>query len=361
MKLYDIVSHMQENLTKVSDRFSTIQTPVSVSASGDLVSVEMTGHGIADGGVISVSNSSFLNPISSITQETDYVEFVTSSYNDLTNDESKSVYLTSISDPSIDGSYDLISVDHDYDNDIHSFSVASFADVALSDVVLNEFRDLCVNGLYNITLVDDDNFTYQLPEDIGTTLSINASDTKIHTGINITGTTDIDRALKTYEVQLKNVLWAFVEIEDVVTSKDSKITTDAMAEQGDLNFWSIYQNTPFSVYVVVPSDYKLLGRFARDIAEEEKVNLFKILVGAKFDTGFTNSASSSTIPTGDGKYEYKKNHYIHQFQFSQMPEITQDDVYHSGLTSNWKSIEIDILNKNIDNNDVIQSTKINLG
>ena len=360
MKTSDIVLHMQENLPKFSTSFSTSQQATDISVVGTTVTVTMTGHGYTTNNVVSVVDSAFLIPVTDIDVSGDTVIFTTGARTDLTTGETSQVYLSSATQPSIDGNYPLVNAIHNYDDTVWGFELSTFPNTALTDVVLHDQRDFCINGLYSVTVVDANTFTFQLPDAIPETLDIDTVLTTFHSEIRVFGASEIERAVKTYELQSPGVIWAVVVLDDSVTSKDSNITTDAVAEQGNLNHWRCFQNTPFSVYLFIPTENNLTGRIARDSAETEKPNLFKTLLNAKFDTLFDNSATSTVVPVNDGKFEYKKNHYIHQFVFSQMVDVSLDDVYYAGKTRNFNNIQFDIVNPNEDNDEVIMSTFISL-
>lgn len=343
-----------EVLPRHTDKFSEYFTPTSMVLSGTTVTVTKTAHGLTDGQLVSITEADFINPITNIDDTGDYPLFTATGDTDLTQGYNTAVRLSSASSPSIDGDYTLQSV-----VDRTNFELNSFPNTGLTDVVLHEDRELGVNGLYNITKIDADSFSYEITQGVGTTLSIDATSAKIHNEVRITGGSDIDRVLKTYETQLVDKLWGFVVLDNTLTSKDSQITTDAQMEQKNQNFWRCFYLSPFSFYVFIPTNNKLTGRFARDEAEDLRPYLFKSLLNATFDTGFTlGEAENFVAPLGDGRYEYKETYYIHQFQFQQTANIGQDDVYNGSVSRNFNNIQLNVLDEVYE--EVIQSTSIDL-
>jgi hypothetical protein len=344
-----------ENLPKHTDAFSEFFNPEAISVAGGVVSVQKTAHGLAVGNLIVVSDAYYLNPVSLIDDSGDNVVMTTANKHDLSPNYQEEVYLTSASAPAIDGWYKLEGVPNSL-----TFEIATFSQPALTDVVLNECREVGINGLYTVaTAPDADNFTFALSVDPLVTMDIGLG-TKINSSTRISGASTIQRCINAYEQQLPSDLWGFVILGDNVINKDRYVTTDVDMEQGGGNDWNGLYISPFSFFVFVPIQDKITGREARDTIEDARPAIFKSLLGASFDTGFEHQAPNSVTPRGDNAHEYRKAYYIHEFSFVQTAQIALADTNQAPQTRSWEKVTFDFINIATDNGEVIASAEIDL-
>ncbi len=365
MKAEDVILQLTENLPKNTSLFSESFSPTTVVVSGTLVTITKVDHGVIDNQIISITNSVIVNPVSAIDDSGDTILMTTTNDHDLTMSQEglnpiyepdpEKITLTSVADPSIDGEYDLVGVP-----DRNNFEIPTFAEPALVDVKLKETRDYSVNGLFTATYVSDDVFTYNLAEALSGSITIDAASMNIHSKNRISGAATIERAIKNYDEQGSDELWAYVILDETVINKDRYVSTDADMEEGGTTEWNGLLICPFSVYVFVPIS-EITGRLARDTSSfSVRPALYKSLLGVFFDTGFDNVADSGVTPRGDDIHEYKKAYYIHKFDFGQVAQIARGDTFESSRTAAWRDLEFDFVNIVTDNGEIIASAAVDL-
>jgi hypothetical protein len=221
MKALDIITHLMEHLPRHTDKFTDFFESEGASIAGPVVTITKTAHGLQTGHVVSVTDGAFLNPVASLADVTGGVQVVTTEKHDISYGWQGQVYLTSATDPSVDAWYDVVSVQSNL-----IFTIASFPDVALTDVVLHEYREVGINGLFAVSVVDVDTFTYTLDTDPGLTLALD-SKVKIHNKLRISGASTIERCAKAYEKQSPDDMWGFVILGENAISKSRFANTDS--------------------------------------------------------------------------------------------------------------------------------------
>jgi len=355
MKASDIILHLIQELPKYTDKFSEKFTVDSASISGATVTIGKTAHGLITGNIISVVGGAFLNPISDIDDSGEGVLMTTANSHDLTGQEAGvyEVYLSSVTDSSVDGLYTLEGT-----IDRLQFLVPTFPDTGLTDVILSEFREVGIDGLYSVTVINADTFTYELSDDPEVTMDI-TTDTEIKHSFRISGASTIQRCVSAYEQQTAGKLWGFVVLGENAVSKSRAAQSDIDTEQGGLNYWDAQYLSPFVLYVFSP----VAGTTAlseRDDMEDLRPHLFRSLLGARFDSGFKYSEGTSTIPVSDGVNLYQEKFYVHEFSFQQMSSISQVDTYQGSPTRAWNDLHIDFINTATDNGEVIAAADIKM-
>lgn len=357
MKANDIILHLMENVPKYTDAFSSYLKPTSVSVGVNTVTFNKAAHGLVNGQYVSVTESSWLNPISTIEEVDGVIQFTTTEENDLSYGWHEQVYLSSAEDPTVDGWYDLSATP-----DCLTFQIASFPDITLEDVMLHEFREVGINGLYQVTVGSTSAFSITTevnPVDIG--LTLDPASVKVHYNIRISGAATIERCVEAYEMQATDdLLWAYVILGANTINKDRYANSDADMEQGGQNEWNGLYLSPFSIYVFRSVGNEIAGRGARDAIEDIRPALFHAILGTFFETGFENQADSAVAPRNDGPWEYRKAYYVHQFEFMQTAQIAQQDTLYEARTCLWRKLAFDMMNTATDNGEVIASAEVNL-
>lgn len=360
MKCKEIVEHLWKYLPRVSDSFTEYSAPQTVSVSGSTVTVGLTGHGLQDGQPVCVTHSAVRNLVTSINVVSDGVTLTTTSVHNLTQGwyQSDEVNLSSVANPSVDGDYSVVRVDNFY-----SFTIPSLADTGLTDLYVNEPIDYGIDGLYEITYIDDDSFSFELDFgetiDPGFTLDVIPSSVRIHTELRMSGTNDINRALKAYEKAANGKIWMFAELGGSFPSKSNRTQTDANNEQSGFAAWSIPLHQPFALHVVIPCS-KTTARDERDTAEDLRFQIYKSICGVKFDSGLSVSAISAVTPEADGDGAYNVEYYMHSFSFSQTARVTNDDRLFDSRTTPLRNISIDFYREDLDNDEVLMQLSADL-
>lgn len=361
MKTSDIVFQLMKMLPRYTNSFAPYFYPDAISISGRTVTVTKANHGFSDG-YISVTDAKVLNAIDTISTGSDGVTFSAASEHDLTLKESiypglnEYAYLTSVSDPSIDGSYELHEV-----ADRETFTLASFPDDSLTDVVLHENRPISINGVHWVTVANANTFSFELSYDLPYDFVIDPSVTKINHRLRIKGASTVERAIENYNRCESDELRCYVVLDDVTPNKSMYSNSDSNVEMGGGNDWNAIMLQPFSVYVFVPERNTTDGMVSRDTCEDLRPHIYKCLCGAKFSNGLSTNADSCCAPGSDGAFNANnKASYVHQFEFSQNFKIVNSDTLINDQTVAAKSIQFDYLNVVSQNGKVIVSTTANL-
>lgn len=363
MKAQDIITHMMRYLPQYSTRYSSNITPTSIVVSGTTVTmVFAAAHGVVDGGIVNVHGALIENPIDTIDDSGDNIVFTTTLDHDITygwTNETQTVNLTSVTDPSVNGDYTLLS-----SINRRTFEIATFPDTALADVVLNEPRSLSINGTFNIDLISDTSFSFELDSAFAVDPNVKTESVSVDNYIRISGGVSIDRIEKAYTEQSKHEMWAFVVLGDTETSKDRNVSDDATLNQRNMNAWNVNMMQDFAVFLFVPSKKEdgkvsLTGRYARDLIEDERVALYKALLGTEFDTGFAQDPISSTVPNGDGLQKDANAYIIYRFNFQQVAEVTSDDIVNKANHVALRDISIDYLDAFRENGNIIMEADVN--
>jgi hypothetical protein len=362
MKAQIILSYLASELPKYTDLFTTQSAVENVVVSGSTVTVTKTAHGLSSNSIISITGTEIKTLITNIDDSGDDVEMTTGDDHDLTSGtpqtgDAQTVKLTSLVDPSIDGDYTLSYVPNKY-----KFNIPTFAEPALADVYLNNNRETFnINGVFdNVTVIDEDNFSYELDFTYTTPPLINISSVVLHGRIRLAGGATIERLLKLYNEQSTGELMGFVVLGQNTTSKSREVDTDDALNQGNQNDWNVLYMSPFTFYVVVPSSEKESGLTARDTCEDIRPSLFSALLGKAFDTGFTSGPMSVVYPVEDGVYAYRKAYYVHEFVFNQTAQVNSSDVPYKVVTRAFRELQFDMIDSFGDTGLVKMESIVNL-
>lgn len=352
MKAQDVIYKLWEQLPRHISNFSTVRNPTVASVSGKTVSVTLANHGLVSGEnrLASVTNSVLLNPVSGIEQTSEGVVFTTTERSIIDRD-TKTVKLSSVINPSLDGDYELIN------STLSTFTIKEFADIAATDVILHEERNPGINGVFDVTVIDQDNFSYDVQYAVGDGFSIELDTMNINTDLRIGGAVSLDVARGLYTKQESKECWLFCVPGNASLDTDTSSGLDNPAgiSRNAASRLKLAEN--FAVFLFMPIRTSN-GTEEVDLGKDIRTALYKSIVGVSFDSGFSSGSDndSACVPISDQMIEAKGKLYIHQFVFSQVPEITQQDTGHNIETAHtfpMGNLQLDIENQHIDNNDVI--------
>jgi hypothetical protein len=359
MLISDIVLHLMKYLPRFTDAFSDYQTPSAVSIVDGTVTVTCTGHGKKVGDYIAITHARTKNVVDSSTSVSNGVQFTTTSTHDFTEGYQKTALLKSTTNPEINAEYTIVEVPTSTTIILSGIYFAIPADAYIS-----EYVSYSINGIFKVVTATPTQYTFELSFDdtavpAGFAPVIDIAEVRLHHGLRITGAATIQRFMRAYEKALDGKMWACVTRESNAVSKSAAARSDATLEQTGYSAWNAHIMTPFTVHVIAPC-YRQDGRDAVDAIESVRSALYSSLLGAKFTTGFSQSASSGIIPEDDGKTEYSETKIVVPFNFSQTMAIIENDISVLQNNSAFRAINIDFLNTDVDNDNVIMSLSISL-
>jgi len=140
-------------------------------------------------------------------------------------------------------------------------------------------------------------------------------------------------------------LWAYVVLDDEITSKDRSTLNDSTATIATGNTFRLTEIKPFSVYVISPTTNDLSARPQRDLMVDVKRFMYKSLLGVKFPTDLTEEALGVSIPTGNGFFAFLDAFYIHRFQFEMISDINACDAIDPGFNTAFRCIDMQLINE----------------
>lgn len=357
----EIVTHLMRYLPRVTDAFSEYSAPSSVSVSGEDVIITMPMHLLKQGQPVCITHSSVSNPVTSIDSVSGGVQLTTQNSHDVTPNwpTRATVTVRSVLTPAADGTYKVVRVPGN-----NTVVISDFTEVGATDLELLEPIEYGIDGLYNITRINDNQFSFKLDfgETIlpGFTLNVVSETVRVHTEIRISGTNSLERALKSYEKHSLDKAWLFVELGRFDPSKGNRTQTDATNEQPGYAQWMIPLIQPFALNVVVPSR-GTTGRYARDFAELLRLPIYRSICGAVFDSGVSDTQLISAVtPEADGEPQYSKAFYAHPFIFSQVARLQNCDRLFADRTTPFRSIHIDYYSEDTENDEVIMELSADL-
>ena len=331
MKLSTLVTQLLDKLPQYSDAFTTDIAIKSIStAVSNVYTVAcMDKHNLKTGGPVRLQGVKS-NIACTATRVGDVGTLTTGSAHDLTysvaspkNLQGSQIVLADSPDAAYNGTFDVISV---VDANTITFVLTSGPAATAS-----------VNLLNGTNIYSDFNRTYRVEstptpstftiEQAGlpATPYITNQNAIARGGHRISAGSDIERLIKAYTEHNETELWAFVVLNDVTASKSRHVLSDATENQPRNTEYRQQVIQPFSVYVFVHTAEDISGRLARDTCEDLFRPLCQALLFKAFDSGLYVGSQGTVGFENHGIHYYDSAFYVHEYQFSQVVDITFDD------------------------------------
>lgn len=342
MKSEQVIRQLQAVLPLYTDSFSDYVNASSLTRSGTTVTcTTATAHGLTTGDYVYIKGAYSPNLITSITRIGTVATAVCASGHDLTEGWQTTVNITGANQTAYNGVKSLIDV---LSATSFTFTVTgSPATPATGTTYLQEEKDGEYNGRHAVTVTGDNSFTYQLTT---TPLSPAQGTIKVLKGLRISGAISIDRVAQVYSQMPAINLWLFVVPGDVTGSKDRRIQDDATYRSQAGQDYRQELNAAFSIIVLAPTTASIAGRLQRDNMEDEKIALFKALLGVKFDSGFSGGEQYYMTYVSDTVAGYVGAYYMHQFNFEIAYDIASDDIVSPDSSTAWRTFDMNWLRQN---------------
>jgi len=350
MIIEPIIKHLHSCLPVKSPYFSSRIQVVSVDKIGLIATVTTaTDHGLSVGNFVTVGDVLSPIEIESAVETATEIDFKCVTPHDLTlsptapKDQNQMVRITG---SSFDEKYLLTKVTNRF-----RFTVKKDSQPALpvSDTLfLQEQSAIGYNGLKQVIDVPSStSFTYELDFDYPAPNF--TEDSYIATGVRISGGIDIDTVTESYTKQQEEELWLFVTPQDAEPNKDRRTPVDAQSTQSVQGDFRQRIIDGFEVYIFVPNKGSALtntnGRFAWDLVQQIKPDLFQCLLGLTFDSGLACQGQEIITYNGDGFFSYNGSYYIHRFSFQNVIDITKDDTANEVFTRAFRDIMVEHKNQ----------------
>lgn len=311
---------------------------------GDVITIVFASdHNLVTGDKISIHNALVNINISSLVSSDGVVTATTLQDHDLTQNWQKNITIQNSDIPTLNGTFNLKTVPNR-----KTFTFENTTDITVpigNPLLLQNYNDNMINDFHIVTVINPTTLTITVPNNVYT--SINIENVLVSTKIRISGGSNLERLIESYEGSSNIDYWLFVVLDDYQTGKARSSPLDAVQNVANLNGWNIEQLANFSIYAFIPSKNEITGRVARDIAETLRLSLYRVLINSSFNSTLTNTIPMSNVtPIVDNMAGYSKSYYIHQYQWQQVNQVTSDDVFTKPVTKAFRNLNNKILNKN---------------
>lgn len=337
MNTADVIRQLAATLPNYTTLFSSTLPLSSVSASGGVVTVVTSSpHNLTTGFEVTVTGG-LTRLTAAIAWSGGVATVTTTPTHDQTEGYNETVTVGGATEPQFNGTHPLLTTP---DRNTLTLSIPSAPAVATGTPYINQSLRGRVNGRHTVTVVDPTTFTYvnsTCPDGI-------IDNATIHDEIRVSGAAIIERALSAMTEQNINELWGFVVLEDVVSSRDRTVKSDANFNITDGSVFRIRELESFSLYAVIPSADSITGRTPRDLASDLTPAIYKSLLGVLLPTGLTCERTAVITPESNGFFAYDGAYYVHRWMFGTHRDITVDDIAPDEDNVAFESINIKTLN-----------------
>lgn len=328
MRTQDIVQVFQTEIVKSTSFFNDSITDISsATVTGSTVTANtVSAHGLTTGQLVLVtdSNTSVDNPITSATQAGQNIEYKTSLNHDLTENFQKTVELSGFTDAGWNGTATLVEVPNR-----KTFRVSGVGKPALptlnSSELLEEARSVGpgTTASVAVTVVTANQFTYDAGVDLtGLSIQIN----EITTRLRVSGSIDLPRAAASYSRQDEGKFWAFVVTEAGSLSKARTANSDADAEEGVTTARVETFLEAFSLYIFAPTASEIAAVKSLDICRHDLFGpIARALRGVNLATGLNQGSTNRVSLIGHNLEAYDESKLVYRYSFQFPVFLNQAD------------------------------------
>lgn len=343
MKLAPLVSHLADNLPRVTDKFSdTVEVASIENTAGTAVVTTVVPHGLTTGTsvVIAGAKTGALIDIAETSISGNTVTFVTETPHNLIKNydfASMSAGRPTVEIGNAGSFYDGVHECSDVPSKRSFIIEYSSAPPALAGTPqIYDGTGDANNGRFDITVIDPITFSYQVnaPE------SPVFGDIKVHTNVRVTGciTSEAIANIQT-EFLGSDKFWVFVTDSNDVTSKDRNTYSDAIATRTRQVAYRMRVVDDFSCVVTAPASGTIAARQIHDELEDCKVALIKVLAGVGTPTPFSINENFQLVYSGCNLLLYDTAKVFKSFNFQGQYDITINDTILRDSFVSMKSID----------------------
>lgn len=349
MKASDIVKELRHSFSSVNVNFSDQLSVSSIVPSGSEATVTTaTNHNLSIGDDFNITGSTAPIDVLSINRAGTEATIITVSNHDITVNKAKpyhtKVLLDGFNEPEFNGEFDLISAEN---RKTFKILVADSGAVVGTGPgrLIDPGDPFGFNGLNKVkNVIDPTSFTYDLAKPL---LSNAAGTIILNTNIKIGRVASLSRAYDIY-TQQTNSYYCFVQLGDVVSSRDRKTKNDGVssAAPGQSRRQQILQTA--NIYVFMPVSESLTAAKARDEVEEfifPQINKsicsikFGNYLSEKQQTGLT-FVSHGTQSYNEAGESFGQSVYVHVIEYQLLTAINDDDTNTHDASVAFRDIDI---------------------
>lgn len=339
MKCNEIITQLAKVLPTLTDKFSESVSISAMSAVGTTVTVTTaTAHGLTTGATVLMKGVRVKNPISSLTRVGSVATLTTVNNHDQT-DISKGwnqyFAIQGVVESGWNGTYQNTSVPS---GKTLTFTISGSPVTPTTGAsrYMVETR-AGYNGYYQITKIDDTNFSYVVPTTPAGLPEFSVG--KVVTQIRIAGADSRDRLISYYTKQAPDKWWGVVILGENVVSKDKSIMTDAVYKYQANSAFEVEVLSEFSLYVIVPYGLTYVtARPQRDEVEDMRANVYKSILGFVPASGLKDNRRFGVVPVRETMFDEPNGaFFVYEFAFQCQFKV----VGGRGIEGNGDIIDID--------------------
>lgn len=349
MKAEDILKQIQLRLPRVTNLFSDTLSITSLTYSGGVVTATTSApHGLSIGHVVTITGAKTPINITNLTYLDGVATATTATRHDLTEGFQNGigtynplVEVDGATEAEYNGANPLLSVPN---RTSFTYSVTGTpSSPATGTPKLLESFSTGYNGAQTVASTPDSTtFTYNITEAPNSPAS---GTILVHKSVRASRSINIERTLEAYTKKDTGELWLFVVLGDATSSKNRNIESDAVDTQGAGTEFRQRIILPFSIYVFFPTSGQIAGAEARDQIEDIRPFIFKSVLGLKLNENLSSETTYKIIYEGDSFAAYDGAIYVHQFDFSTITDIVDEDTVDPDFSVAFRDIGLNFLDE----------------
>lgn len=337
MKAYDVLQKLYSTLPQLTNYFSEEVNIVSVVGSGtDIIAIETDQpHLLDNGSWVDISGITYNLPIDTLKRFGKVITIVTLENHDFTLDYQENAVISGANEPEFNGTFKVAAVPNRKTLLLECLDSGAFD--GTGSMVIEEstgYQKNILNGIKQVVVVDDTNFTYQVDSD----LTFNSTNGIVTVGFRMGFAMTVEDAVDMYTKQNQDDYWLFVKIGSVQASKDRNNNSDAI--------YVFNQNTGYrqqtihglSIYVVATTTESISAMEIVDSMEDVYKSLIKSLCG-----NLINDDDYYTLVFDSHRTEfYDRARYCHVFDFQTVEQITNKEVFSPDVSVAFRDVFLDM-------------------
>lgn len=343
MKASEIVNHLQKWLPQQTNRF-TRNFPVTIDRAGDLVTVTSAtqGHQLQVGDAVAFAGAYTPINIISIDRVGTVATVKTASRHNFTTGDRQTSSVVTISGANEDefnGTFPFLAcltptkftmqVEDDGPTEVSGDPILLNGEPYLR-TYNRTFRVGSVLSPVAFTLTD----SRDLVAPVGSI--------ECRAKPQITGAVDYNSAIEAYTAQETPGLWAFVCLDDEISSVSRFLSNDAIEVFNSSNDLQQRMIQSFSIYVIADTSGEIAGRPSTDEMQDLKLFLSRCLIGKRFDSDWNQPAESGVVWDSMGVQGYYQSHMTYRFSFQQMNVVCRGSSFKAMEDYALREINLDI-------------------
>lgn len=343
MLISDVVMQLAAIAPVFTDQFTTNADIVSLTRVGTTVTVETSAaHTFKVGKGVRILGTQTPIAISSFTRVGTIGTIVTDVPHDLTSGqgEQTTVQTQGATEAEFNDTFTISLIPNRSTLIVNIADAGAFAATGSPELINARSVLQQYDGYYEITsLPTTTSFTYETTLTNSDPVVTNAV---ARSAARVSGTSDINRALEAYTTQEAEELWAFVALDDTVSSKNRRIQSDAVSntQRGDHFEQQILQN--LVIFTITPSSNQIAGRYSRDNAEVLFRSICQSILFKRFDTQLYVGEYNPLQFVEHGTEQYNTAYYVHRYSFQQVAPLQFEDTVGYDESVAFRDMHIDM-------------------